>query len=404
MPIYRYRAVTESGQVRTGRTEALNLPDLESRLKQIRLELIEASIRTTASIFTAPGRVVKPKDLITFCLHLSQVTRAGISLLDGLKDLVDEAEQPRFRAILGAVVEAIQSGTRLADALAAYPKVFNRTFVALIRAGEQSGNIPETFQKLADSLKWQDELRASFKKLLIYPAFGFTIILGVFLFLMIYLVPQLSSFIRSMSGGQLPLQTKLLLGISDFLVHHWWVLLAVPAAGGIALILTLRFASEGLRTDLDRLKLRLPLVGATLEKISLARFTSTLGMLYASSVPVLSALDLAAGAAGNRVITQAVIECKAKITDGLTIAESFEHAKLFPKLVIRMLRIGEATGELDRSLANVSYFYDREIKESIESLQAVIEPVLTVFMGSILGWLILSMLGPLYDTISKLKL
>jgi type IV pilus assembly protein PilC len=404
MPIYRYRAVTESGQVRTGRTEALNVPDLETRLKQIQLELIEASIRTSASIFAAPGRAVKPKDLITFCLHLSQVTRAGISLLDGLKDLVDEAEQPRFRAILGAVVEAIQSGTRLADALAAYPKVFSRTFVALIRAGEQSGNIPETFQKLADSLKWQDELRASFKKLLIYPAFGLSIIIGVFLFLMIYLVPQLSSFIRSMSGGQLPLQTKLLLGISGFLVHHWWVLLAVPAAGGIALILVLRFASEGLRTDLDRLKLRLPLVGATLQKISLARFTSTLGMLYASSVPVLSALDLAGGAAGNRVITKAVVECKAKITDGLTIAESFEHAKLFPKLVIRMLRIGEATGELDRSLANVSYFYDREIKESIESLQAVIEPVLTVFMGSILGWLILSMLGPLYDTISKLKL
>jgi type IV pilus assembly protein PilC len=145
-------------------------------------------------------------------------------------------------------------------------------------------------------------------------------------------------------------------------------------------------------------------VGPTLQKISLARFTSTLGMLYASSVPVLSALDLSAHAAGNRVITRSVIESKAKITDGLTIAESFEHAKLFPRLVIRMLRIGEATGELDKSLANVTYFYDREISESIESLQAVIEPVLTVFMGSILGWLILSMLGPLYDTISKLKI
>jgi type IV pilus assembly protein PilC len=404
MAIYRYRAVTELGQVRTGRTEALNLPDLESRLRQIKLELIEASLAKTVSFLAAPGRAVKAKDLITFCLHLAQVTRAGISLLDGLKDLVDEAEQPRFRAILGAVVEAIQSGSRVADALAAYPKVFNRTFVALIRAGEQSGNITETFQKLADSLKWQDELRSSFKKLLIYPAFGFSVILGVFLFLMVYLVPQLSSFIRSMSGGQLPLQTKLLLGISGFLVNHWWVLLAVPAAGGIAWFLMLHFASEALRTDLDRLKLRLPLVGETLQKISLARFTSTLGMLYASSVPVLASLDLAAGAAGNRVITKAVIECKAKITDGLTIAESFEHAKLFPKLVIRMLRIGEATGELDKSLANVSYFYDREITESIESLQAIIEPVLTVFMGSILGWLILSMLGPLYDTISKLKL
>jgi type IV pilus assembly protein PilC len=403
MQIFRYRAVTESGQVRTGRTEALNLPDLESRLKLTQLELIEASTSTAASIFTGWGSAAKPKDLITLCLHLAQVTRAGISLLDGLKDLVDEVEHPRFRAILGAVVEAIQSGTQLADALAAYPKVFDITFIALVRAGEQSGNIPETFQKLADSLKWRDELRSSFKKLLIYPVFGLTVIVGVFLFLMIYLVPQLSGFIRSMSGGQLPFQTKVLLGISGFLVHHWWVLLVVPAAIGVAIALVLHFATEALRIDLDGLKLRLPLVGPTLQKIALARFASTLGMLYASSVPVLAALDLSAGAAGNRAITKAVMECKAKIADGLTIAESFEHGKLFPRLVLRMLRIGEVTGELDKSLVNVSYFYDREISESIERLQAVVEPTLTVFMGAILGWLILSMLGPLYDTISKLK-
>jgi type IV pilus assembly protein PilC len=403
MPIYRYRAVSESGQVRTGRTEALNLPDLEARLKQVQLELIEAGASATASMFAAWGSPAKPKDLITFCLHLAQVTRAGISVLDGLKDLIDEVEHPRFRAILGAIVEAIQSGTGLADALAAYPKLFDQTFVALVRAGEHSGNIPDTFQKLADALKWGDELRAGLKKLLMYPMFGLTVITGVFLFLMIYLVPQLSGFIRSMSGGQLPLQTKILLGISGFLVHQWWVLLVVPAAIGITVLLVLRYASEGLRTDLDGLKLRLPLVGSTLKKIALARFAATLGMLYASSVPVLAALDLAAGAAGNRVITKAVLECKARIAEGLTIAESFEQAKLFPRLVLRMLRIGEVTGELDRSLANVGYFYDREIAESIESLQAIIEPVLTVFMGSILGWLILSMLGPLYDTISKLK-
>jgi type IV pilus assembly protein PilC len=404
MQTYHYRAVTESGQVRTGRTQAINLADLESRLTQLKLELIEARVRASASLFASRGAGVKTKDLITFCLHLAQVTRAGISLLDGLKDLVDQVEQPRFRGIIGAVVESIQSGTQLADALAAYPKTFDYTFVALVRAGEQSGNIPETFQKLADSLKWRDELRSSFKKLLIYPTFGLTIITGVFLFLMIYLVPQLSGFIRSMSDGELPLQTRILLGISAFLVNHWWVLLAVPAGIGVTVVLVLRFASESLRTDIDGLKLRLPLIGLTLQKIALARFASTLGMLYASSVPVLAALDLSAGAAGNRVLTKAVIECKAKIAEGLTIAESFEQAKLFPKLVIRMLRIGELTGELDKSLTNVSYFYDREISESIESLQAVVEPTLTVFMGSILGWLVLSMLGPLYDTISKLKI
>jgi type IV pilus assembly protein PilC len=207
-----------------------------------------------------------------------------------------------------------------------------------------------------------------------------------------------------MSGGQLPLQTQILLGISSFLVNHWWVVLAVPAAIGITIWSVLNFASEALRTKIDGMKLRMPLIGVTLQKIALARFSSTLGMLYASSVPVLAALDLSAGAAGNRVLTKAVFECKARIAEGLTIAESFEQAKLFPKLVIRMLRIGEQTGELDKSLANVSYFYDREISESIESLKAVVEPVLTVFMGAILGWLILSMLGPLYDTISKLKI
>jgi type IV pilus assembly protein PilC len=366
--------------------------------------LIEARSKTTASLGASWGSGVKPKDLITFCLHLAQVTRAGISLLEGLKDLVDQVEHPRFRAIVGAVVEAIQSGTQFADALGAYPRTFDQTFVALVRAGEHSGNIPETFQKLADSLKWRAELGASFKKLLIYPIFGLTIILGVFLFLMIYLVPQLSGFIRSMSGGELPLQTRILLGISGFLVNHWGVVLTVPAVTGATIPLVVHFASESLLTRLDALKLRLPLIGVTLQKIALARFASTLGMLYASSVPVLAALDLSAGAAGNRALTRAVMECKGRIAEGHTIAESFEQAKLFPKLVIRMLRIGELTGELDKSLANVSYFYDREISEAIESLQAVIEPILTMFMGGILGWLILSMLGPLYDTISKLKI
>src|SRR5882757_8329442 len=404
MQTYHYRAVTETGQVRTGRTEALNLADLESRLTQIKLELIEARSKSTTSFSASWGAGVKPKDLITFCLHLAQVTRAGISLLEGLKDLVDQVENPRFRGIIGAVVEAIQSGTQFADALGAYPKTFDQTFVALVRAGEHSGNIPETFQKLADSLKWRSELHSSFKKLLIYPTFGLTIIIGVFLFLMIYLVPQLSGFIRSMSGGHLPLQTRILLGISNFLVNHWWVVLAVPAAIGVAIASVAQFAPESLRTRLDGLKLRLPLIGLTLQKIALARFASTLGMLYASSVPVLAALDLSAGAAGNRALTKAVMECKGRIAEGLTIAESFEQAKLFPKLVIRMLRIGELTGELDKSLTNVSYFYDREISESIESLQAVVEPTLTVFMGSILGWLVLSKLGPLYDTISKLKI
>ena len=403
MTIYRYRAVSESGQIRSGQTEALNLPDLEARLAQVRLDLIEAQVRPIA-VPSGWGTGPTAKDLITFCLHLSQVTRAGISLLDGLQDLIDDVEHPRFRVVLGAVVAAIQSGTGLADALAAYPKVFDRTFIALVRAGEQSGNIPETFRRLADSLKWRDELRSSFKKLLIYPAFGMTVIIAVFLFLMIYLVPQLSGFIRSMTGGHLPLQTKILLAISNFLVNHWWVLLAVPAAIGAAMGLLLRFASEGLRADFDGLKLRLPLIGPTLQKISLARFSSTLGLLYASSIPVLTALELSAGAAGNRMIYRAVIASQAKIADGLTIAESFEAANLFPKLVVRMLRIGESTGELDKSLANVSYFYDREIADSIKSVQALVEPVLTVFMGSILGWLILSMLGPLYDTISKLKI
>jgi type IV pilus assembly protein PilC len=403
MTIYRYRAVTDLGVVRSGQTDALNLPDLEARLTQSQLELIEAHIRPV-SMSIGWGGGPTSKDLITFCLHLAQVTRAGISLLDGLVDLVDDAEQPRFRVTLGALVSAIQSGTGLADALAAYPKIFDQTFIALVRAGEQSGNISETFQKLADSLKWRDELRSSFKKLLIYPAFGMTVIVGVFLFLMIYLVPQLSGFIRTMSGGQLPLQTAILLGISSFLVSHWWILVALPAVTGTAIVLAMRFASEALRTKFDGLKLRLPLIGATLQKISLARFSSTLGMLYASSIPVLAALELSAGAAGNRTISRAVIESQAKIADGMTIADSFESAGLFPKLVIRMLRIGESTGELDKSLANVSYFYDREIADSIKNVQALIEPVLTVFMGSILGWLILSMLGPLYDTISKLKI
>jgi type IV pilus assembly protein PilC len=401
MATFRYRAVTSLGRIRTGRMDAANIADLETRLKRLTLDLIDGAAVRARTGWRSRSRRIPAKDLITFCIHMAQVTRAGISVLDGLGDLVAQAEHPGFRAVLANVTEAIRTGTSVADALSAHPATFDKTFIALVRAGELSGTLPSVFEKLATQLKWRDELRANTRRLMTYPTFGLTIILGVFFFLMVYLVPQLAGFIRSMSGGHLPVQTALLLAMSGFITHQWYWILAAVALLAMSVILTVKFASEALKLRIDGIKLKVPLLGPILRKIVLVRFASTLALLYAANIPVLQAMDLSAGVLNNRLLIRAVTECRAQIAEGRGITESFESTGLFPSLILRMLRIGEKTGELDKSLANVGYFYDREIAESMNRVQALIEPILTVFMGSILGWLILAMLGPLYDTISK---
>lgn len=402
MPHYLYQAMDAGGALTPGNMEAANVSDLELRLGRMGLDLIDYTV-TRKRLLALGRRHITRADLITFCFHMEQMTGAGVPILEGLGDLRDSMEQhPRFRDVISALIESIEGGRQLSEALQAHPEVFDATFTSLVHAGEQSGKIGDVFRNLADSLKWQDELAARLRKMAAYPAVVGVVVLAVTIFLMIYLVPQLAAFIRNM-GQTLPLHTRALIAVSHAFTEYWYVIMLAPVAALLLLRWRIR-RSEAARLAFDAFKLRVWVAGPVLHKIILARFATYFALMYGAGITVLECLRLCEGIAGNRALAAALRRASRLIAEGSSVTSAFQSTGLFPPLVVRMLKVGEATGALDRALRNVSYFYDREVKDMTERAQAMIEPAMTVVLGLLLGWIMLSVLGPIYDTIGSIRL
>ena len=400
MALYSYKAVNIDGRMVFGRLDAINMVDLEMRLKRMNLDFINGAPINQSGLL---GSVKVPRrELINFCFHLEQLTRASVPIIEGLADLRDSLEHPRFREVMASMIESIEGGKTLSQAMEEHPKVFDEVFTSLIRAGEDTGNVSDVLKNLSETLKWQDELAAHTKKLVMYPAFLGVVVISVFFFMMIYLVPKMVGFIRNM-GQQIPLQTKILIATSNFVVDYWYVVIFVPAAIAVGIGVAVRSNPQA-RRRFDSAKIRIPLVGEILRKIILSRFAGVFAMMYGSGISILDSIKATEGIVGNVVIREGLEEAGRLISEGQNVTVAFQNVGLFPPLVIRMLRVGENTGGLDTALMNVSYFYNRDVKESIERVQAMLEPAMTMIVGIILGWVMLSVLGPIYDTISKLKI
>jgi type IV pilus assembly protein PilC len=400
MALFSYKAVDARGRSVLGRLEAVNLFDVEQRLARMGLDLVVGAPARSQGRLIGGSRVRRP-DLINFCFHLEQLASAGVPLIEGLVDLREGMENPRFREVVSGLIEAIEGGKNLSAALADYPEVFSKVFVSLVRSGEHTGRLAEVLKSLTESLKWEDELAAQTTKLMLYPAFVGSIVLIVTFFLMLYLVPQMSAFIRNM-GQEIPLQTRVLMHVSAFFVGYWWAIILAPLLAWTGL----RFAAKnysGLAYALDHYKISAPLIGPILRKIILSRFASSFAMMYASGITVIDAIRSCGEIVGNKPLENALHSVAQQIAEGKQLTAAFQDIGMFPPLVIRMLRIGENTGALDTALLNVSYFYNREVKEAIGRVQAMIEPALTLVLGAILGWVMMSVLGPVYDAISKMK-
>jgi type IV pilus assembly protein PilC len=397
--LYDYKAVSVEGRMVYGRLDAINMVDLEMRLKRMELDLVIGNPVQHHGLFGQ--RTIPRPELINFCFHLEHLTRAGVPILEGLTDLRDSIEHPRFREVIAGLIESIEGGQTLSQAMTTHPDIFSQVFVNLIKAGESSGQLPEVLASLTESLKWEDELSSHTRKLLMYPAFVATVVMSATVFLMVYMVPQLKLFVKNM-GQTLPLQTQLLFFVSDLLVEYWYIFLITPIVALIVGNFILR-RDPLARLRLDGIKLRLPVVGPILKKIILSRFANTFAMLYASGIPVLESIRTTQDVVGNRVVRQGLQRVEQSIREGRNVAGAFHDVGIFPPLVVRMLRVGENTGGLDKALLNVSYFYNRDVKESVGKAQAMIEPMLTLFMGAMLGWIMLSVIGPVYDVISKIK-
>lgn len=400
MSFFQYKAVTGKGKIRKGNLEAANIAELEQRLSQMGLDLITCRIRNPNKLIFGM-RQVKRVDLINFCFHMEHLLEAGVPLLEGMADLRDSVQHVRFQEVITNVISDVEGGKTLSAAMAEHPAVFDVLFVNLIIAGEATGELAKVFASLTRTIKWQDELASSTKKLLMFPAFVGTVVFAVTFFLMVYLVPQLVDFIKGM-GGVLPLHTRALIAVSNFCVEYWYVVLFFPVV--LYSVVKLAAASSmKVRYLLDGWKLKFWIIGPVLKKILLSRFANFFAMMYAAGIPILQSLEIAEGIVGNLQVKEALQEVGEDIQSGGGIAAAFASSGLFPPLVVRMLKVGESTGALDSALLNVSYFFDRDIQESIAKAQVMIEPIMTVILGAILGWVMLSVLGPIYDTISNIK-
>jgi len=401
VPSFEYKAVDKTGRPVRGGLEAVNEADLELRLRRMGLDLITCkSVDRKLSRFAARGRITR-QDLINFCFDIEQMSRSGIPMLDGLRDLRNSIESARFREVLTVMIEDMEGGKVLSQTMTSHPEVFDRVFVSLVGAGEATGRLPEVFQQLADSLKWQDELASQTRRLMIYPSMVLLVVVAVVLFLLIYLVPQVTGLLRTM-GIELPFQTRVLIAASNLVIEWWPLLFGLPLVAGIVIAAAIS-RSPHVQYVWDRTKLRLPIVGPILQKIILARFATFFALMYESGITVLDAMKTSEEIVGNRVIADGLQRAGQQVSAGASLTECFHNLGIFPPLVIRMLRVGENTGALDVALRNVNYFYTRDVRESVDKALKLLEPSITLGLGVVLALIMWSVLSPVYDVLSRLK-
>jgi len=400
MPIYRYKAVDSAGKMVRGMLDAGGESDLEMRLHGMGLATISFAESRLGGSSLSFSRVSR-RDVITFCFYLEQQTQAGIPLLDSMRDLRDGTDNRAMRDIVTSMIESIQNGSTLSMALRDHPRVFDEIFVSLVVAGERTGKLGEILKSLTEDLKWQDELIAKAKKVAAYPAFVAVAVFAVIISLMVFLVPELLKFIIGM-GKELPIQTRALVFVSDSIRNYGPAIFGVTALVVLVLVVAIQ-KNMKVRLWWDSFRLKIPVVGVIQQKLILSRFTHNFALMYSAGLTVMEGLEICQGIAGNKVIAGAIEQARQRIMDGQSISASFETTGLFPRFVVRMLRIGETTGALHTSLANIGYFYDRDVKDLLEKMEAAVGPAVTVVLGLVLAWVILSVLGPIYETLGSVK-
>jgi len=402
MPDYKFKSIDAAGKVRSDTMVASNPMELEKRLGSMGFDLLSFKEHSNVSRSLLKKKTITRRDLINFTFHVEQLTKSGVPLLDSLKDIRDSIEYSTFTDVLQTVIDDIEGGKTFSLALSEHPHIFDKIYVTLIRVGEETGKLTEVLKDLAETIMWQDELASHTRKIMIYPAIVTAVVIGVVSFLMIYLMPQLLPFIKNI-GTEIPIYTKVLLGISGVFVEYWYLIFSLPVVLYVATVVTAN-KSIAVRYFIDGLKLKMWLVGPLVSKIKLARFASYFAMMYSSGITVLDALGISEDVVDNLVLEDSINKARSSIAEGSKISESFERVGVFPSMIVRMLKVGEDTGAMDDALLNVSYFYNREVKESIDKLEPAMMPILTIILGGIMMWIMMAVLGPVYDAISNIKI
>ncbi len=400
MQNYHYTGVNKFGKRVSGVLPANSEDELEQKLKKSQIDLL--SFRKQSSLFSKQKKAKIPrKDIIGLTFQLEQLLKAGVPLMDILEDLKDNFENNAVKEMLASIYEAMEGGKTFSEAMDDYRSVFGDVYVSLVSVGEKTGKLEPILVDLAEMLKWEDELISKAKKVMIYPAIVATVVIGVVVLMMLFVVPELIGFISSM-GGELGFPTVALIATSEFIQQYILELFLFPIIS-IVVFKIARKKSPEFTLKTDEMSLNLPIVGAVLYKLKLARIANSLAVMYSAGVSFPDSLRMASIIAGNKYLEKNVMHSMQLIEDGMPIYEAFSEAEVFPPMAVRMVKIGELSGGMDTALRNVSYFYDREAKELIEKIEPAIEPILTVVMGFVVGWIMIAVLGPIYDTIAQVQ-
>ncbi len=401
LPVWSWSANTRAGEERSGEMEAGDEQAVRQRLSQMGLEVTKVRRKARQFNLALPGvGGVETKDILIFTRQFSVMIDAGLPLVQALEIIGTQADNPAFRRVLMAIKSKVESGSTFADALADHPKVFDELFVQLVRAGEIGGILDTILQRLGAYIEKNEKLARRVKGAMVYPSVVLSIAVGVTVVLLAFVTPTFEKMFKDF-GGTMPAPTQFMIDLSHGLTKNWYLFAGIPTAFWIAFKFW-KGTPRG-RKIWDATVLKMPLFGSLVRKVAVARFTRTLGTMLSSGVPILDGLEIVAKSAGNRTIEAGVMYVRTKISEGKNIAGPLAETGVFPPMVVQMIGVGEATGAMDTMLNKIADFYDDEVDVAVGALTSMIEPIMMVFLGSMVGGFMVAMYLPIFSIAGNIK-
>jgi type IV pilus assembly protein PilC len=397
MAVFVFSGRTRGGQTITGEMEAANREAVVARLRS--QQVIATAVRSKPKDITIPGLGTKvtDKDIVVFTRQFATMIDAGLPLVQCLEILASQQDNKTLKKTLTEIRQSVEGGSTFAAALKQHPKIFTSLYANMVEAGEAGGILDTILNRLAQYMEKAMALKKKVKSAMIYPSTIVTVAVAVVIFLLIFVIPTFKAMFEGF-GAALPLPTQIVLELSRLVISYFWV--GIGAIVGVIVAIRWWYGTPSGRTNIDRLLLRMPIIGMLIRKVAVAKFTRTLGTLISSGVAILDGLDITARTAGNKIVEIAVLRTRASIAEGKTIAEPLRESGVFPPMVVQMIAVGEQTGALDAMLGKIADFYDEEVDTAVANLTSLLEPVLMVFLGIVIGGVVIAMYLPIFKLVT----
>jgi type IV pilus assembly protein PilC len=398
--VFKWTGKSSQGATLKGELTAASKAEVQTYLRRQRIVPTNIAPKTQPLLGSLRGKV-KPKDIVIFTRQFATMIGAGLPLVQALDILSKQTENPAFAKIIGDIKNDVEGGSTFADALKKFPRVFSDLYTNMVAAGEAGGILDTILVRLATYIEKAQQLIRKVKGAMVYPSVVITVAVLVIVVIMVFVVPTFSKMFAQL-GGSLPLPTQIIINLSKFLGGAGGLIILASIIALIVFITQFRRTESG-KMVTDRIILRLPVIGLLFRKVAVAKFTRTLGTLVSSGVPILDGLNITAKTAGNKVIEKAVMGVRQGVSEGKTIAEPLTQSKVFPPMVTQMIAVGESTGALDNMLGKIADFYDEEVDQAVSNLTSMIEPVLMIFLGTTIGFIVVAMYLPIFKLITLIK-